>query len=72
MDLARLAGRIPAEILRQIVTAMDSGHWLFAVWSVSNGRIQLERTATDFPVVDLDKAVEMLATDLQPLRDNPV
>lgn len=64
-----LAGRIPAEILQQLVAAVQSGHWLFAVWSVTGGTIHLERTATSFPTVDLDKAVQMLAENLQPLKE---
>lgn len=66
-DLVSLAGQIPAEILQQLAAAVKTGHWLFAVWSVSAGTIHLERTATSFPTVDLDKATDMLADNLKEL-----
>lgn len=69
-DLTYLAGRIPAELLRQLAEAVQSGHWLFAVWNVSAGRIQLERTATNFPTADLDLAVTMLNDNLQTLKSS--
>ncbi len=67
-NLQRLAAQVPAELLQQLATAIQSGHWLFAVWNVSNGRIHLERTAADFPTIDLDQAVAMLAESLRELR----
>lgn len=66
-DLVLLAGQIPAEILQQLAAAVKTGHWLFAVWSVSAGTIHLERTATSFPTVDLSKAAEMLSENLKEL-----
>lgn len=68
-DLVTLAGQIPAEILQQLAAAVKTGHWLFAVWSVSAGTIHLERTATSFPTVDLGKATDMLAENLKTLTD---
>jgi hypothetical protein len=62
-----LAGQIPAEILQQMAAAVKSGQWLFAVWNIAEGRIHLQRTATNFPTVDLDKSVEMLAQNLREL-----
>lgn len=70
-DLVQLAGQIPAELLQQLADAVRSRHWLFAVWTVSDGQIRLERTAAEFPIVDLDKAVEMLGENLQPLKAMP-
>lgn len=66
-DLVALAGQIPAEILLQLAAAVKTGHWLFAIWSVSDGTIHLERTATSFPTVDLSKATDMLAENLKEL-----
>jgi len=70
-DLVSLAGQIPAEILQQLAAAVKTGRWLFAVWSVADGMIHLERTATSFPTVDLGKATEMLADNLK-LLTHPV
>lgn len=67
-DLATIAGKIPAELLQQLASAIESGHWLFAVWHVSGGKIHLQRTATEFPTADLDQAVALLAENLQPLK----
>ena len=64
-DLATLAGQIPAEILQQLAAAVRSGHWLFAVWRVADGRIDMDRTMVDFPNADLDKAVELLSENLK-------
>lgn len=65
VDLAQVAGNIPAENLRQLAAAVQSGRWLFAAWHVADGRIHLERTAANFPTVDLEKAVSMLAENLK-------
>lgn len=67
VDLAQVAGNIPAENLRQLATAVQSGRWLFAAWHVADGRLHLERTAANFPTVDLEKAVSMLAENLKEL-----
>ena len=70
-DLVQLAGQIPAELLQQLAAALQSGHWLFAVWHVGAGTIHLDRTAADFPTADLDRAVSLLAENLQPLKGTP-
>ncbi|MDB5345225.1 MAG: hypothetical protein JWP89_3602 [Schlesneria sp.] len=67
VQLAQVAGVIPAENLQQLATAVQSGRWLFAVWHVADGRLHLERTATNFPTVDLDKSVAMLTENLKEL-----
>jgi hypothetical protein len=67
VQLAQVAGVIPAENLQQLATAIQSGRWLFAVWHVTDGRLHLERTATNFPTVDLDKSVAMLTENLNEL-----
>ena len=67
-DLTTLAGQIPSEILQHLATAIQSGHWLFAVWHVSDGQIYLERTAVSFPTADLDNAVQLLAGNVQELK----
>jgi hypothetical protein len=67
VDLAQVAGNIPAENLRQLATAVQSGRWLFAAWHVADGRLHLERTAANFPTVDLEKAVSMLVENLKEL-----
>lgn len=59
---------VPVEVLQQLSDAVKSGHWAFAVWSVSAGTIHLERTVQDFPTADLDKSVAMLAESLQSLK----
>lgn len=64
-DLVRLAGSIPAELLQQMDSAIRSGRWLFAVWRIDDGRIHLDRTAVDFPTVDLEKAVQLLSDNLR-------
>lgn len=70
-DLVQLAGQIPAELLQQMATALQSGHWLFAIWHIAAGTIHLDRTAADFPTTDLDRAVALLAENLQPLKGTP-
>jgi hypothetical protein len=67
VQLAQVAGMIPAENLQQLATAVQSGRWLFAVWHVTDGRLHLERTAANFPTVDLDKSVAMLTENLKEL-----
>lgn len=69
VDLAQVAGNIPAENLRQLAAAVQSGRWLFAAWHVADGRLHLERTAANFPTVDLEKAVSMLAENLKELSE---
>ncbi len=66
-DLVTLAGQIPAEILQQLAAAIRAGHWLFAVWHVADGRIHLQRTATSFPIADLDKAVSLISDSVKEL-----
>ncbi|MBS0207075.1 MAG: hypothetical protein JSS49_29715 [Planctomycetes bacterium] len=70
-DLVQLAGQIPVELLQQLAAAIQSGQWLFAVWQVSAETIHLDRTATSFPTSDLDRAVSLLAENLQPLKGTP-
>eukprot|EP00456_Euglypha_rotunda_P026673 TRINITY_DN2145_c0_g1_i4.p2 TRINITY_DN2145_c0_g1~~TRINITY_DN2145_c0_g1_i4.p2 ORF type:complete len:130 (-),score=33.93 TRINITY_DN2145_c0_g1_i4:272-661(-) len=69
VDLAQVAGNIPAENLRQLAAAVQSGRWLFAAWHVADGRLHLERTAANFPTVDLEKAISMLAENLKELSE---
>lgn len=69
VQLAQIAGVIPAENLQQLAAAVQSGRWLFAVWHVADGRLHLERTATNFPTVDLDKSVAMLTDNLKELSN---
>ncbi len=70
-DLVTLAGTIPAEILQQISTAIQTGHCLLAVWYVKDGQVELRRTAIDFPTIDLDLSVKLLGEDLQKLKAQP-
>lgn len=67
VDLAQIAGVIPAENLQQLATAVQSGRWLLAVWHIADGQIRLERTAVNFPTVDLPKSVSLLDDDLKQL-----
>lgn len=67
VDLAQIAGVIPAENLQQLATAVQSGRWLLAVWHIADGQIRLERTAVNFPTVDLPKSVLLLDDDLKQL-----
>jgi hypothetical protein len=70
VQLAQVAGVIPAENLQQLAAAVQSGRWLFAVWHVADGRLHLERTAAHFPTVDLDKSVAVLSENLKELSDH--
>ena len=67
VDLAQIAGVIPAENLQQLATAIQSGRWLLAVWHIADGQIRLERTAVNYPTVDLPKSVTLLDDDLKQL-----
>jgi hypothetical protein len=67
VDLAQIAGVIPAENLQQLAAAVQSGRWLLAVWHIADGQIRLERTAVNFPTVDLPKSVALLDDDLKQL-----
>jgi hypothetical protein len=68
--LVSFAGRIPAELLQQLSTAVESGHWLFATWHITDGKIQLHRTAAHFPTADLNPAIQLLSDDLQQLKSS--
>lgn len=67
-DLVSLASHVPAEILQQLATAIQSGRWLLAVWHIDAGRIEMKRTAANFPTIDLDQAVTLLDGDLKNLK----
>jgi hypothetical protein len=61
-------GQIPADVLRALLEAIGTGKYLFAVWSVSNERVNLFRTAMEFPKGDLDAALTLLQEQIAELK----
>lgn len=59
---------LPDEVLGSLKKAVQRGRWLVAVFSIDNGQIMLDRTATDWPAADVDKAITLLAQNIRPLR----
>ena len=61
-------GQIPADVLNALLEAIGTGKYLFAVWSVSNERVNLFRTAMEFPKGDLDAALALLEEQIAELK----
>lgn len=62
---ANLVSKIPFDVLKNLAVAAGADAWLFAVWRVQDGKIYLDRTATNYPTIDFDKSVAMLAENLR-------
>lgn len=56
-----------ASALRQ---AIDSGSYMVAVWRIEGGKLNLFRKTEAFPVVEFNKAIEMLEADLKNKETN--
>ena len=62
------SSRIPSDVLTSLERACRSGKWLFAAWRVEDGKVFLDRTASDFPVGDLDMAMRLIVENVQELK----
>lgn len=61
---------IPSDVLANLERACQSGKWLFAVWRVENGKVFLDRTASNFNPSDIDQSMRMIVEDVQKLKGN--
>lgn len=61
-------GLIPADLLAALMAAVTGGHYLCAVWSVADEKVNLFRTAVAFPKADLDAAMALLKSQIEELK----
>jgi len=59
---------VPKDVLANLETACRSGKWLVAIWRVQDGKVFLDRTATDFPKADLDLAMRLIVENVQEMK----
>ena len=56
------------QVVDSLAQAAEAGTWLIAVFRIQNNRMQLERTAHNFPIADLDLACRLFVESLQELK----
>jgi hypothetical protein len=54
----------------EIARAIQSGHYMMAIWRVENGKVHFWRMTSGFPKADFQNAVALLAEDLSKERSN--
>ena len=57
---------VPEELQTKLNAVAKTGRFMVAMWSIVDGRINLDRTTSNFPDDDLEKSVRMLQADLNP------
>ena len=60
--------QLPPQVIDSLVQAAQTGTWLIGVFRIQNNRMQLERTAHNFPIADLDLACRLFVESLQELK----
>jgi len=59
---------LPPQVVDSLAQAAQTGTWLIAVFRIQNNRMQLERTAHNFPIADLDLACRLFVESLLELK----
>jgi hypothetical protein len=60
--------QIPADVRTTLDAAIRSEQWMIAVFRIEDGKLFLDRTAVDFPKVDLDAAIRLVVESLNELK----
>lgn len=68
VDAVNKPPELPPQVVESLRSASQAGIWLIAVFRVEDNRMQLERTARNFPIADLDLACRLFVESLQELK----
>jgi ferric-dicitrate binding protein FerR (iron transport regulator) len=59
------------ELTQHLEAAREAGRYMVAVWSVKDGQVGLFRLTSEFPIQDIQTALDLLKNDLDPITIKP-